>query len=139
MQAHVGGLAAAASAAMGAEAYATGNHVAFRRAMALTLHTAAHEAAHVACSAREQQPAAAARRATRESSVRRRGRRGRPRRDRRAPARGAGRRRDGQAAARCSHREPRGRGGPAAWRRTASRAATGGAPEPGRPGASRRS
>ena len=45
IQAHVGGPAAAASAAMGAEAYATGNHVAFSRAP--DLHTAAHEAAHV--------------------------------------------------------------------------------------------
>ncbi|MCL4224253.1 MAG: DUF4157 domain-containing protein [Myxococcales bacterium] len=45
IQAHVGGPAAAASAAMGAEAYATGHHVAFARAP--DLHTAAHEAAHV--------------------------------------------------------------------------------------------
>lgn len=45
IQAHVGGPATAASAAMGAEAYATGNHVAFARAP--DLHTAAHEAAHV--------------------------------------------------------------------------------------------
>jgi len=45
VQAHVGGAAAQASAAMGAEAYATGNHVAFRDAP--SLHTAAHEAAHV--------------------------------------------------------------------------------------------
>ena len=43
--AHVGGAATAASDAMGAEAYATGNHVAFRAAP--DLHTAAHEAAHV--------------------------------------------------------------------------------------------
>ncbi len=45
IQAHVGGPAAAASAAMGAEAYATGQHVAFARSP--DLHTAAHEAAHV--------------------------------------------------------------------------------------------
>ncbi len=45
IQAHVGGPAAAASAAMGAEAYATGQHVAFARPP--DLHTAAHEAAHV--------------------------------------------------------------------------------------------
>lgn len=45
IQAHVGGDAAAASQAMGAEAYATGNHVAF--AGQPDLHTAAHEAAHV--------------------------------------------------------------------------------------------
>ncbi|MBE7452682.1 MAG: DUF4157 domain-containing protein [Kofleriaceae bacterium] len=45
VQAHVGGPAAAASAAMGAEAYATGGHVAF--ASQPDLHTAAHEAAHV--------------------------------------------------------------------------------------------
>ena len=43
--AHVGGPAARASLAMGAEAYATGNHVAFRSRP--DLHTAAHEAAHV--------------------------------------------------------------------------------------------
>lgn len=43
--AHVGGAASAASDAMGAEAYATGNHVAFRATP--DLHTAAHEAAHV--------------------------------------------------------------------------------------------
>ena len=45
VQAHVGGPAADASRAIGAEAYATGNHVAF--ASSPTLHTAAHEAAHV--------------------------------------------------------------------------------------------
>ncbi len=45
VQAHTGGAAAAASQAMGAEAFATGNHVAF--AGAPSLHTAAHEAAHV--------------------------------------------------------------------------------------------
>jgi len=45
VQAHVGGAAAEASAAIGAQAYATGNHVAF--AGAPDLHTAAHEAAHV--------------------------------------------------------------------------------------------
>ena len=43
--AHVGGPAAAASAQLGARAYATGAHVAF--ADAPDLHTAAHEAAHV--------------------------------------------------------------------------------------------
>lgn len=43
--AHVGGAAASASRAMGAEAYATGNDVAF--AGAPDLHTAAHEAAHI--------------------------------------------------------------------------------------------
>lgn len=45
IEAHVGGPAATASQAIGAEAYATGHHVAF--ASAPTLHTAAHEAAHV--------------------------------------------------------------------------------------------
>ncbi len=44
VQAHVGGAAAEASAAMGASAYASGAHVAF--AGAPDLHTAAHEAAH---------------------------------------------------------------------------------------------
>lgn len=44
VQAHIGGAAAEASAAMGASAYATGDHVAF--ATAPDLHTAAHEAAH---------------------------------------------------------------------------------------------
>jgi hypothetical protein len=43
--AHVGGPAAAASTAIGASAYATGNHVAFGASP--DLHTAAHEAAHV--------------------------------------------------------------------------------------------
>ena len=45
VQAHVGGAASEAAEAIGAEAYATGNHVAFRSAP--DLHTAAHEAAHV--------------------------------------------------------------------------------------------
>lgn len=45
IQAHVGGAAAQAAAAMGATAYATGNHVAFGSAP--DVHTAAHEAAHV--------------------------------------------------------------------------------------------
>jgi hypothetical protein len=45
IDAHVGGAATEASAAMGASAYATGNHVVF--ANAPDLHTAAHEAAHV--------------------------------------------------------------------------------------------
>ncbi len=45
VRAHVGGAAAEGSAAMGAQAYATGDHVAF--AGAPDLHTAAHEAAHV--------------------------------------------------------------------------------------------
>jgi len=45
VQAHVGGDAAQASKAMGATAYATGNHVAFGGSP--DLHTAAHEAAHV--------------------------------------------------------------------------------------------
>jgi hypothetical protein len=45
IRAHVGGPATAASEAMGASAYATGNAVAF--AQAPDLHTAAHEAAHV--------------------------------------------------------------------------------------------
>lgn len=45
VQAHVGGAAAEASTAMGAEAYAAGEHVAFARAP--DIHTAAHEAAHV--------------------------------------------------------------------------------------------
>ncbi len=43
--AHVGGRAAEGAARMGAQAYATGDQVAF--AGAPTLHTAAHEAAHV--------------------------------------------------------------------------------------------
>ncbi|MCA9517484.1 MAG: DUF4157 domain-containing protein, partial [Myxococcales bacterium] len=45
VQAHTGSAAAAANDAMGANAYATGNHVAFKGAP--DLHTAAHEAAHV--------------------------------------------------------------------------------------------
>ena len=45
VRAHVGGEATAASRAIGANAYATGHHVAF--AGAPDLHTAAHEAAHV--------------------------------------------------------------------------------------------
>jgi len=45
VQAHVGGRAAEASAAMGAEAYASGSSVAF--AQTPDLHTAAHEAAHI--------------------------------------------------------------------------------------------
>ncbi|PKN54339.1 MAG: hypothetical protein CVU56_27150 [Deltaproteobacteria bacterium HGW-Deltaproteobacteria-14] len=45
VQAHVGGAAGQAADAIGAEAYATGGHVAFRSAP--DLHTAAHEAAHV--------------------------------------------------------------------------------------------
>ncbi len=45
VQAHVGGAAAEASQAMGAEAYASGNDVAFGGAP--DVHTAAHEAAHV--------------------------------------------------------------------------------------------
>jgi hypothetical protein len=45
INAHVGGAAATASRAIGAEAYATGHDVAF--ASAPSLHTAAHEAAHV--------------------------------------------------------------------------------------------
>ena len=45
VQAHTGGAATEASAAMGAQAYATGDHVAFGSAP--DLHTAAHEAAHV--------------------------------------------------------------------------------------------
>ncbi|GAB4569891.1 MAG: hypothetical protein Tsb0020_24300 [Haliangiales bacterium] len=45
VKAHVGGAAAQASEAIGAEAYATGNDVAFRSTP--DLHTAAHEAAHV--------------------------------------------------------------------------------------------
>jgi hypothetical protein len=45
IEAYVGGPAAAASRAIGAEAYATGHHVAF--ASTPSLHTAAHEAAHV--------------------------------------------------------------------------------------------
>jgi hypothetical protein len=45
IQAHVGGEASEAAQAMGADAYATGNHVAFDGAP--DLHTAAHEAAHV--------------------------------------------------------------------------------------------
>jgi hypothetical protein len=45
IEAHVGGPAAGAAADIGAEAYATGTHVAF--AGSPDLHTAAHEAAHV--------------------------------------------------------------------------------------------
>ena len=45
IHAHTGSAAAEASASIGAEAYATGNHVAF--AGTPSLHTAAHEAAHV--------------------------------------------------------------------------------------------
>ena len=45
VQAHVGGQAAAASADIGAQAYATGERIAFRDTP--DLHTAAHEAAHV--------------------------------------------------------------------------------------------
>jgi len=45
VEAHVGGPAASASAAMGAHAYATGNHVAF--AAQPDVRLAAHEAAHV--------------------------------------------------------------------------------------------
>ncbi|MCE9577291.1 MAG: DUF4157 domain-containing protein [Deltaproteobacteria bacterium] len=45
IQAHIGGSAASAAAAIGAEAYATGNAVAFQSAP--DLFTAAHEAAHV--------------------------------------------------------------------------------------------
>ena len=46
VQAHTGGAAEDASQALGAEAYATGNDVAFADANP-TLHTAAHEAAHI--------------------------------------------------------------------------------------------
>jgi len=46
IQAHLGPAADAGAAAMGAQAYATGNHVAFASGNA-GLHTAAHEAAHV--------------------------------------------------------------------------------------------
>ena len=45
VKAHVGGKAAEASRAMGAEAYASGNAVAFRAPP--DLHTAAHEASHI--------------------------------------------------------------------------------------------
>jgi hypothetical protein len=45
VQAHVGGAAQTAAASIGAEAYATGSDVAF--ASEPSLHTAAHEAAHV--------------------------------------------------------------------------------------------
>lgn len=45
VQAHIGGKAADASKRLGAEAYATGSHIAFRQSP--TLHTAAHEAAHI--------------------------------------------------------------------------------------------
>ena len=45
IEAHVGGKAADATSAIGAQAYATGNDVAFGSAP--DLHTAAHEAAHV--------------------------------------------------------------------------------------------
>jgi hypothetical protein len=45
IQSHLAGPATAACEGMGAQAYATGNHVAFRQAP--DLHTVAHEAAHV--------------------------------------------------------------------------------------------
>jgi len=45
IKAHVGGAAKEASESMGAQAYATGNDVAFRESP--DLHTAAHEAAHI--------------------------------------------------------------------------------------------
>lgn len=45
VEAHVGGAAEEANQAMSAEAYTTGGHVAFKGAP--SLHTAAHEAAHV--------------------------------------------------------------------------------------------
>jgi hypothetical protein len=45
IKAHTGGDAASAARSMGAEAFAVGEHVAFRDAP--SLHTAAHEAAHV--------------------------------------------------------------------------------------------
>ena len=45
IRAHVGGTSAKAASAIGADAYATGNNVAFRSSP--DLHTAAHEAAHV--------------------------------------------------------------------------------------------
>jgi|GEM_PF-3443471 len=45
IKAHVGGAAATANQAMGAEAYASGNAVAFKSQP--DLHTAAHEAAHI--------------------------------------------------------------------------------------------
>ena len=45
IRAHTDGAASEASERMGAEAYATGDHIAFRGQP--TLHTAAHEAAHV--------------------------------------------------------------------------------------------
>lgn len=44
VQAYVGGAAESATTALGAEAYATGNKVAFKQSP--SLHTAAHEAAH---------------------------------------------------------------------------------------------
>ena len=46
VQAHTGGSAKSAAQAMGASAYATGNNVAFSKSSP-SLHTAAHEAAHV--------------------------------------------------------------------------------------------
>ena len=45
VQSHQGGAADRANSAIGSEAYATGNHVAFKGTP--SLHTAAHEAAHV--------------------------------------------------------------------------------------------
>ena len=45
VNAHVGGDAAKANSALGAEAYATGDHIAFSKTP--DLHTVAHEAAHV--------------------------------------------------------------------------------------------
>ena len=46
VQAHTGSAAARANKAMGSEAYATGNHVAFK-SLSPSLHTTAHEAAHI--------------------------------------------------------------------------------------------
>ncbi|HWN71006.1 MAG TPA: DUF4157 domain-containing protein [Haliangium sp.] len=69
VRAHVGGDARHASERMGAEAYATGDHVAFRSQP--DLHTAAHEAAHVVQQrAGVQLDNGVARRATRTSETR---------------------------------------------------------------------
>jgi Domain of unknown function (DUF4157) len=57
VEAHVGGPAAAAAGQLGAEAFTTGNQVAFRAPP--DLYTAAHEAAHVVQQARGVHPRAA--------------------------------------------------------------------------------
>lgn len=55
LRAHIGGAAASAADALGAEAYASGSHIAFSRAP--DVHTAAHEAAHAVLQQRGIAPA----------------------------------------------------------------------------------